>query len=177
MAGLEREPFSSAYSLAEALDVSPATVLSCLHNSLGVTNFHLRWVPHQLTDNLRQMRVAKCGELVRALEAVQRAFFATLSQAMRAGLTSNTSTPHNSQFLAMKYFKWWTRLLAPLSLCLLPFGASTASTCYHHADLMHNPSYSILWCPWFRQFSHKGGLGMLLDSMFFSRTAMFTSQK
>jgi hypothetical protein len=72
---LEKEPFSSAYSLAEALDVSPVTVLSRLHNSLGMKIFHLRWVPHQLTDVLRQVRVAKCGELLRALEAMQRTHF------------------------------------------------------------------------------------------------------
>jgi hypothetical protein len=76
-----------------------------LHNSLGMKNFHLRWVSHQLTDDLRQMRVAKCSELLRALEAMQRTHFATLSQVMRAGFTSNTSTPHNGRSLAMKCLK------------------------------------------------------------------------
>jgi hypothetical protein len=71
IACLESKPFSSEAWLAGALDVSPAAVLSHLHNSLGKKNFHLRWVPHQLTDNLQQARVAKCGELLRALEAVQ----------------------------------------------------------------------------------------------------------
>jgi hypothetical protein len=69
MVCLEGEPFSSACSLAKALDVSPATVLSCLHNSLGMKNLHLRWVAHQSIDDLRQAR-AKCGELLRALEAI-----------------------------------------------------------------------------------------------------------
>jgi DNA-binding MurR/RpiR family transcriptional regulator len=41
----ERELFSSADSLAEALDVWRATVLSRLHNSLGMKNFHPHW-PH-----------------------------------------------------------------------------------------------------------------------------------
>jgi hypothetical protein len=72
IACLERKPFSPAYSLAEALDLSPATVLSRLHNSLEMKNFHLRWVPYHLADDLRQVRVAKCGELLRALEAMQR---------------------------------------------------------------------------------------------------------
>jgi hypothetical protein len=71
IACLEREPFCSAYLLAEALDVSPATVLSCLHISLGMKNLHLLWVPYQLTDDLWQVRVAKCDELLRALEALQ----------------------------------------------------------------------------------------------------------
>jgi hypothetical protein len=104
---LEREPFSSAYSLVEALNMSPATVLSRLHNSLGMKNFRLHWVPHPLTDDLRQVRVAKCGELLRALETVQRTHFhhIVISQAMRAGLTSNTSTHHNGRSLAMKCLK------------------------------------------------------------------------
>jgi hypothetical protein len=37
--------------------------------------FHLRSVPRQLTDDLWQMSVAKCGELLRALEAMQRPNF------------------------------------------------------------------------------------------------------
>jgi hypothetical protein len=68
---LEREPFSLAYSLAEALDVLPATVLNHLYNSLEMKIFHLRWVPHQLAGDLRQVRVAKCAKLLRALEAMQ----------------------------------------------------------------------------------------------------------
>jgi hypothetical protein len=72
---LESEPFFSASLLTEALDLSPATILSCLHNSLGMKNFHLRWVPHQLTDDLRQVRAAKCSEIFRALEAMKRTHF------------------------------------------------------------------------------------------------------
>jgi hypothetical protein len=37
----------------------------------GNENFHLRCVPHQLTDDLRQVRVAKCGEPLRPLETMQ----------------------------------------------------------------------------------------------------------
>jgi hypothetical protein len=72
---LERKPLSSAFSLPEALDVSPPTVLNRLHNSLGIKKLHLRSVSHQLTDDLRQVRVAKCGGLLRALEAIQRTHF------------------------------------------------------------------------------------------------------
>jgi histone-lysine N-methyltransferase SETMAR len=35
-------------------------------------NFHPRWVPHELTDNLQQVRDVKYGELLRALEDMQR---------------------------------------------------------------------------------------------------------
>jgi hypothetical protein len=41
----------------------------------GDDNFHLCWVPHQLTDDLRQVKVAKCGEPLLALEAMQRSHF------------------------------------------------------------------------------------------------------
>jgi hypothetical protein len=84
-----------------------------------------------LTDDLREVRVAKCGELLRALEALQRALFRHLiaSQAMRSSLNSNTSTPHNGRSLAMKCVKGWIRLWAPLSLCSWLFVVSTASTC------------------------------------------------
>jgi hypothetical protein len=57
------------------LHVSPETVLSRLHNSLGMKIFHLNWVSHQLTNDLRQVRIAKCGEPLRALEATQRTHF------------------------------------------------------------------------------------------------------
>jgi hypothetical protein len=36
---------------------------------------HLRWVPHQLTDDIRQVRIANWGGLLRALEAIQRTHF------------------------------------------------------------------------------------------------------
>jgi hypothetical protein len=71
----EREQFSSAYSLADAQNVAPASILSHLHTSLGMKNFHFRWVPHQLTGDLRQVRVAKCGELLRALDAMEQTHF------------------------------------------------------------------------------------------------------
>jgi hypothetical protein len=123
----ERELFPSAHSLAEALDVSPATVLSPSYNSFGMENFHLRSVPHQLTDELWQMRVAKSGELLRALEAMQRTHFRHIitSQAMRAGFNSSTSMPHNGRSLAMKCLKGSTWLSAPMRLCSRLFGAST----------------------------------------------------
>jgi hypothetical protein len=35
----------------------------------GNQNFHVRWVPHQLTDDGRQVRVAKCGEPLRSPES------------------------------------------------------------------------------------------------------------
>jgi hypothetical protein len=72
---LERELFFSAHSLAEALDVSPATVLSRLHDSLEMRNCQLGRVPDQLTEDLRQVRVAKRSEFFCALETMHRTHF------------------------------------------------------------------------------------------------------
>jgi hypothetical protein len=41
----------------------------------GNETFSSRWVPHQLTDDLWQVKVAKCGQLLRALEATSRILF------------------------------------------------------------------------------------------------------
>jgi histone-lysine N-methyltransferase SETMAR len=54
------------------LGVSQATVLNRLHNSLGMKNFHVRWVPHQLTSELQATTLAKCRELLPMLEALQK---------------------------------------------------------------------------------------------------------
>jgi hypothetical protein len=83
IACLDREPFSLVYSLAEALEMSPAAVLSRLHNSRGMKIFHLRWVSHHLTDDLRQVRVAKCSELLCTLEAMQRTHFHRIRELWR----------------------------------------------------------------------------------------------
>jgi hypothetical protein len=98
---LEREPFFSAYSLAEAVYMSPATVMSRLYNSLGMEFCHLCWVPRQLKDDLLQNMVSffACWKLY------NEPFFTTLSQTMKTGLSSNTSMPHNGRSLAMKCLK------------------------------------------------------------------------
>jgi hypothetical protein len=49
---LNKSPFESARSTAERLRVSRATVLNYLHLSIDFKSFHLRWVPHLLTENL-----------------------------------------------------------------------------------------------------------------------------
>jgi hypothetical protein len=58
-----KQPFHSAYSLAEILDVSHTTMLSHLHDSLGMKLFHLRWIPNQLMEQLRASSNQKCQEL------------------------------------------------------------------------------------------------------------------
>jgi hypothetical protein len=67
---LEKQPFHSAYSLAKILDVSHATILNYLRDSLGMKPFHFRWIPNQLTEQLRASRIQKCQELLPLLEMI-----------------------------------------------------------------------------------------------------------
>jgi hypothetical protein len=67
----EKEPFHSAYSLAEILSVSHTTILNHLRDALGMKHFHLKWIPHPLTEQLRVTRIQKCHELLQLLEAME----------------------------------------------------------------------------------------------------------
>jgi hypothetical protein len=51
---LEKSQFESSRSTAERLDLVQSIVLRYLQEFLGFKSFHLRWVPHQSTDDLRQ---------------------------------------------------------------------------------------------------------------------------
>jgi hypothetical protein len=64
LSSLKKQPFHSAYSLAEILDVSHTTILNNLHDSLGMKLFHVHWIPIQLTEQLRASRIQKCQELL-----------------------------------------------------------------------------------------------------------------
>jgi hypothetical protein len=46
--------------------------LNRLHNSLGMKNFHVRWVAHQLTSELHVTRLTKCREVLPMLEILQK---------------------------------------------------------------------------------------------------------
>jgi transposase len=78
IACLDREPFHSAYSIAEAIGVSHTIVLRHLEESLGMKNFYLRWIPYRLTDDLRQRRVSTCEELLPLLETQEQRQFRDL---------------------------------------------------------------------------------------------------
>jgi hypothetical protein len=64
LSNLEKYPFHSAHSLAEILKVSYAMIVKHLHDALGMKHFHLRWVPHELTELLRAERMKKCQDLL-----------------------------------------------------------------------------------------------------------------
>jgi hypothetical protein len=86
LSNLEKHRFHSAYSLAEIHPVSRAMILKHLHDACGMKHFHLRWIPHQLTEQLRAERMKKCQDLLSLLER------------MEAGNFRNIVTGHESWF-------------------------------------------------------------------------------
>jgi hypothetical protein len=159
--------------------VSPATVLSRLHNSLGMNNFHLRWVPHQLTDDLQQVRVVKCGGLLRALEVMQRT-------PLRHIITGDWSWFH----LEYQHPSQWSvsrdevpqRVDPAIGTAKFRLTVIWGVRSFHLLDLTpsqcrFNTQYFMehVMTFWFRWSSHKRGLGILLDSTFISTTVVFTS--
>jgi hypothetical protein len=72
---LEKQLFHAAYSLAEILNVSHVTILSHLRDAPGMRLFHLRWIPHQLTEQLRITRMQKCQELLQLPETMEASKF------------------------------------------------------------------------------------------------------
>jgi hypothetical protein len=69
---LDKSPFESTCSIAERLRLGYATVLEHLYLSIGFKSFHLRWVPHLLTDDLREKRKEHANAMLPFLYAAQR---------------------------------------------------------------------------------------------------------
>jgi hypothetical protein len=72
LAFLNKSPFESARSIAERLRVSHAIMLDYLHLSIDFKWFHLSWVPHLLTEDLRQKRKDNARAIFPLLHAAQR---------------------------------------------------------------------------------------------------------
>jgi hypothetical protein len=58
--------------MTETLFVDHATVLRHLHKSLGFQPFHLHWVSHVLTDELREKRKDHAKRMPPFLHAAER---------------------------------------------------------------------------------------------------------
>jgi hypothetical protein len=63
-----REPFHSAYSLAEVIDVSDSTIIRYPRDSLRMQNFYFPWVPYELTADLGRHRPEICERPLPSLE-------------------------------------------------------------------------------------------------------------
>jgi hypothetical protein len=64
-----KSPFKSARCIAKSLKISLTAVLHHFHEVLEFKSFHLRWVPHLLTNDLREKRKDVAGEMIPSLEA------------------------------------------------------------------------------------------------------------
>jgi hypothetical protein len=51
---LDKFSFKSTRSITEILNIVYSTLLLHLHNSIGFRSFHLHWLPHLLTHDLRE---------------------------------------------------------------------------------------------------------------------------
>jgi hypothetical protein len=61
-------PFESARSIAQTLNLAHSTILNHLHTSLGYQSFHLRWVPHLMTEDLMKKRKEVATQMLPLLE-------------------------------------------------------------------------------------------------------------
>jgi hypothetical protein len=66
---LRISPFSSMRTIADSLGVPASTVYLHLVEKIGFKNYFLRWVPHILTEELRQKRVELARQLLELLES------------------------------------------------------------------------------------------------------------
>jgi hypothetical protein len=72
LAILNKSAFESAHSISESLRVSHGTVLNHLHLSIDFKSFHLHWVSHLLTEDLRQKRKDDARAMLPLLHIAQR---------------------------------------------------------------------------------------------------------
>jgi hypothetical protein len=75
---LDERSFHSADSIAQSLSVSHSTILDRLRELLGMKIFHLRWIPHESTTRLRQIRMETFRELLPILKAHEKTKFQRL---------------------------------------------------------------------------------------------------
>ena len=67
---LEGSPFMSAHALAEELGENRSTIRNVLKNHLGLTKLSLRWVPHELTPELKEKRLHGAKDLLERLSTL-----------------------------------------------------------------------------------------------------------
>jgi hypothetical protein len=72
LAFLNKFPFESARSISERLRISHVTVLNYLYLSIVFKSFHLLWVRHLLTEDLRQKWKDDARAMLPLLHAAQR---------------------------------------------------------------------------------------------------------
>jgi hypothetical protein len=119
---LEKQPFHTAYSLAEILNVSHTTILNHLRDALGMKLFHLREMPHPLTEQLRITRIQKCQELLQLLETMEVSKFRNILTGDESWFTLGYE--HSAKWNAFRADvpSWVIQDIGTKSLCSLSFG-------------------------------------------------------
>ena len=75
---VEDDPYISARQIAKATYIPLTTVLDILKNELGYNYRHLRWIPHQLTCQMKKNRVTQCTQILNALRSAKRSHFSNI---------------------------------------------------------------------------------------------------
>lgn len=65
---LDENPYAQTRELAEHFKVDKATIKKILTEHLHMTKMNCRWIPHQLTESLRQIRVETAKEMLSFFE-------------------------------------------------------------------------------------------------------------
>jgi transposase len=68
---LNDEPFASIRQIARKTLLPRSTIYRHLTNSMGFVVKHLRWVPHNLSDDQKQMRISKSIDLLHLLNSMK----------------------------------------------------------------------------------------------------------
>lgn len=92
--------------IAEVLNMSHGSVYHIMHDILQFHKVSARWVPKQLTPELKQRRVDACGELLRRYEAEGDAFLARI-------VTGDESWVHYHQPETKRASKEWRHTSSP----------------------------------------------------------------
>jgi hypothetical protein len=72
---ITKEPFHSVRSLAERVGFPTTTVYRHLTDNLGFHSYISKWIPHMLTNDLREKRITEADALFNVLKAQERIHF------------------------------------------------------------------------------------------------------
>jgi hypothetical protein len=88
----EKSPFESADSIAERLLIPHPIVLRHLLDCIGFKSFHLHWMPHLLTDDLREKRRDHVRAILPFLQGPERDSWLHLMTGDESWFFFNTSS-------------------------------------------------------------------------------------
>lgn len=75
---VEDDPYISARQIAKTTNIPLTTALDILKNELGYNYRHLRWIPHQLTYQMKKNRATQCTQILNALRSAKRSHFSNI---------------------------------------------------------------------------------------------------